>query len=412
MLRRLLIPFTVLALLAASCSSDDDTTSAGDDPGADVDDSGANGDPAEGPQTVTVSVDAEAPDNNVAFLSYFPAEVTVRPGDTIDFAFEPGDPHTVTFGALVEQMLAAGPDADGPPPIPFALDEENNVIQAAAQPCFVADGEEIPDEGACDTQEAPDFSGSAAFYNSGLLEPGASFEVTVADDAAEGTYTYICLLHGPDMAGTVTVAAADADVPSAADVDAAAQAEVDAVLADLQAALDGLDEGVVPALEGIVESGPGKVLAGTAAEGVAVDVLEFGPSEVEVAAGDTVTWTVLGAHTISFNATEDATPPVMLDADGNVALNPLSFAPQGGWPGMPEPPEGGGEGEGEGDEGGPPTVIPIDAGEWDGTGFVSSGALFSFPPALFSYSVTFTEAGTYNYVCLIHQDMEGTVTVS
>ena len=42
---------------------------------------------------------------------------------------------------------------------------------------------------------------------------------------------------------------------------------------------------------------------------------------------------------------------------------------------------------------------------------MSSGAIVSFPPQLFQYRVTFTQAGTYPFQCLIHPDMEGTVTV-
>ena len=54
----------------------------------------------------------------------------------------------------------------------------------------------------------------------------------------------------------------------------------------------------------------------------------------------------------------------------------------------------------------------MDAGTWDGTGFLSSGIIVSFPPApLYQYKVTFSKAGTYKYVCLIHTDMQGTVKV-
>ncbi len=43
----------------------------------------------------------------------------------------------------------------------------------------------------------------------------------------------------------------------------------------------------------------------------------------------------------------------------------------------------------------------------NGTGFFSSGIAFGG-----DFLLTFTEPGSYEYVCLIHPDMEGTVTVT
>ena len=60
---------------------------------------------------------------------------------------------------------------------------------------------------------------------------------------------------------------------------------------------------------------------------------------------------------------------------------------------------------------GPPTVKVTDAGSWDGTGFHNTGLVLSFPPQLGAYKLTFTKPGTYQYKCLIHVDMLGTVKV-
>ena len=75
------------------------------------------------------------------------------------------------------------------------------------------------------------------------------------------------------------------------------------------------------------------------------------------------------------------------------------------------PPEGGTgeEGPPEEDEG-PPPEVSLDAGTWDGEGFVSSGVVFGEGSPLL-YSVTFSRAGTYDYACLIHPRMVGKVTV-
>jgi plastocyanin len=53
----------------------------------------------------------------------------------------------------------------------------------------------------------------------------------------------------------------------------------------------------------------------------------------------------------------------------------------------------------------------VDAGEWDGEGELSSGIIFSFGQPAYQYKVTFMTAGTYNYLCLIHPGMLGSVTV-
>jgi plastocyanin len=48
----------------------------------------------------------------------------------------------------------------------------------------------------------------------------------------------------------------------------------------------------------------------------------------------------------------------------------------------------------------------VDAGRWDGSGFLSSGVQ---PGG--TYTVTFTRPGTYPYACLIHPRMVGEVVV-
>lgn len=86
-------------------------------------------------------------------------------------------------------------------------------------------------------------------------------------------------------------------------------------------------------------------------------------------------------------------------------INPDSFAPAGG-EGQPPP----------SDSGGPPAEntppIVIDGGTYDGTGFRNSGIVLSFPPQLYQYKLTFSKPGTYEYFCLVHPEMQGTVTVT
>ncbi len=92
---KLLGPLVALALLAAACSSAAST-------------------PTPAPQTFRVQVDAKTPKFGATFSAYFPNELTARPGDTVQFKLvDTGEPHTVTFGTLVDQGLAAA--AKAPP---------------------------------------------------------------------------------------------------------------------------------------------------------------------------------------------------------------------------------------------------------------------------------------------------------
>lgn len=403
-----------LALAAAACSggdtsddgTTDDETSAEDEPDSDDDPEAA------GPETVTIQIDGQIGDSNSAILGYLPREATVRAGDTVDFALAPGDPHTVTLGSLVDAAFAAMAEAeeDGPPPpevaaIPQALTEELETIGAGILPCF---SDDPPTDGPpCEEVEQPAFTGELGFYNSGVLgEPGSSFTVQVAEDATPGTYNYFCLIHGPDMSGTLTIVGADEDAPGADAIQAQREETLETITAETTPVLEATSQGTQPGFEDAYGEGDATVLGGGGAEpaGFIVDILQFGPEEVEVAAGGTVRWNMFGFHTISFSATQDATP-FIIPGDEGPMVNPLAIAPQGGANPMP-PPDGSAPPEG------PPEATVIDGGEWDGQGFFSSGLLVSFPPALASYDITFTTEGTYTYQCLVHPGMEGTVNVT
>jgi hypothetical protein len=101
---------------------------------------------------------------------------------------------------------------------------------------------------------------------------------------------------------------------------------------------------------------------------------------------------------VSFNAPKGADNSLVKGDDGGWHVNEKSQAPAGGPAvAMNEGPPG------------PPKVT--DGGSFDGTGFRSTGFVLSFPPALSAYKLTFTKAGTYGYICLIHPGMTGSVVV-
>jgi len=357
--------------------------------------------------TRTVNVDGQTDKFNGAFLAYFPNDVQVRPGDTVDFKeIWTGEPHSVTMGTLVEAGLAAqkavpqgAPDAPGFAALPHMLPEgPGDANQNAAQPCFL-ESEKPPADAktACPKSAQPAFNGRQSYYNSGFLPEGKMFSVKLADDVAPGQYHYYCNLHGADMSGTITVKAKGEAIPTQADVDTAAAQQRDDIVNKLLPLYENAKKG-----QGVVGA---KNLAGFATDGPGL-IDEFIPPVIDAKVGEKVTWAVLGPHTISFNAPTDAAPVLAVAPDGSVHLKPASMGPAGG-PGVTPPQRTGPP------PSGPPKLGKVtDGGRFDGTGFRSSGFVPPGPPPALGYSLTFTKAGTYSYVCLVHPKMGGVVKVT
>ena len=370
-------------------------------------------------EVYTIDVDGRTDQFVAAFIAYFPNKVQAHPGDEIDFnSIYNGEPHTVTLGTDVDAVfnliaeacpnggLADPACAEGPPEqyadrynaadakLPQFLPEgPGDVIQAAGAPCYLTSGSAPADGSACtaDQQQQVDFDGTQTYYNSGFLPEGAVFKVKLSTDIEPGTYNYYCLLHREGMAGTITVVDKDTNVPSPSEAAQEGEAAFNDMVTKLKPAYDSLSSLTADAAQ-----------AGAFSEEVQEgSVNEFGPKQLSIAVGDSVTWTVLGPHTISFNAPEEAKDGILAKGDdGLYHASEAAMAPAGG-PGAPEP-----------DPSADPSVpIVIDAGEWDGQGELSSGFILSFGEPTYQYKVTFTTAGTYNYVCLIHPGMLGSVTV-
>jgi plastocyanin len=358
---------------------------------------------------LTVEVDGKAPDFNAGFLAYFPKSVQTHPGETVTFHNNfSGEPHTVTFGTLVDAALAAAAKADpnGPPTpeaakLPDLLPQgPGDANQTAAKECVVATGD-LPTDGKGCSGTADAFTGKQVFYNSGYLAPEKqTWKLKLASDIAPGSYGYYCLLHGTSMSGTIQVVPASTTVPTPAEVASKAIEERDAGLAKVKDAVAALPTGAIP---GLVPAAPNQVLAGTGADDPAAPGVEnFGPKQIKIPVGGSVTWVFVGPHTVSFNAPKEAVNALVKGSDGSYHVNEKANAPAGG-PGTPPPPDG------PPGPPGPPRVT--DGGSWNGSGFRSTGFVLSFPPSLEAYKLTFTKAGTYGYVCLIHPGMTGSVTV-
>ena len=384
----LCVVVAVLGMGVAACGSNKSSTSA---------------------QTRTVQVDGTSDKFNAAFLQFFPKVVSAHPGDTVDFHENwTGEPHTVTMGTLVESALkasdAAGPNGQTPPELaklPTLLPQgPGDVNQNAAQPCYLTTGEPPSDAAtACSKgqQTQPDFSGAQTYYNSGFLPEGDTFKVKLSPDIKPGSYRYYCNLHGPPMSGSIVVLNKDRSIPSADATTKAADAEKAADVAKMVPAYTQAKAGQFP-LPGV------KNVAGYGSQDFQVGLInEMIPAEIDAKVGEKVTWTVIGPHTISFgNAPIEPGKYITKASDGAWHLNEKAFAPAG----FPPPPQSNGPPPAQ------PTVTPEDGGTYDGTGFKSTGVLASFPPALVGPSITFTKAGTFSYVCLIHPKMGGVVKVT
>ncbi len=84
-MRRCRAVLGVVALLASAC--------------------GGGGPGAAGGETRKVLVDYKHDQFSASFLAYFPTDVRVHAGDTVEFKqFWTGEPHTVTMGTMIDEL--------------------------------------------------------------------------------------------------------------------------------------------------------------------------------------------------------------------------------------------------------------------------------------------------------------------
>lgn len=400
MRRRVAVGLAVVALLAGACTGDDDPSTTGTTNGGDSE-----------PQTVTISVDARTEGFASSWSNFFPQKVQVHPGDTVRFASTfTGEPHSLATGTVIAEALVANSqvaNSQGPPSpelqaivdkVPFILSEDPGAgpdtffAQAAAQPCYLPE-DEPPLDVACpkpDQEPPAEIDGTERFLNSGFLADDEAVTFRLSEDMAPGQYAFMCLVHGPAMVESVTVVDRSTPIPSPEEVATAGRAELNALVSQVRAKVDEIKAG----------TGPDAPVGATVTDAVPSSAsLNVMPEKITVKAGEKVTWTVDGLHTITFNPPEDARPWLRFDDTGKLVVNKKSFAPAAS-PEIPPPDPA---------SGGPPK-LPVDGGTWDGRGYRSSGAPFTGGQLVYSLAVS--EPGTYTYVCLVHPDMQGTLEVS
>jgi plastocyanin len=370
-------------------------------------------------QTFNVNVDGHNPKANEAFIAFYPSTIRVHPGDTVVFhEVGNGEPHTVTLGTTTDKIVAAfekltPKQQQGAPPKSFirldATDPQllpqgpGDAIQSAANPCFLDSGAP-PKKGACAKASQPDFTGKQSFYNSGWLDSNTKFTVHLSSSISPGTYRFMCLLHREGMTGKVVVVPSSTSVASPSAQFAAGQKTLATTEAKLASAAAALQQGKPPIPVKLPGAHP--ALAGSGNPSVEAAITEFGPPKVHIPVGGSVTWYFIGAHTVTFNSNKTDDDIRTVAPDGTVHLNAKAVAPANS-PGEPAP-KGGGGGSGNAVH-----FKVVASTKWDGAGFLNSGIFAnSNPPSnIEGYTITFTKAGKYKYICTVHDNMKGEVDV-
>jgi plastocyanin len=202
-----------------------------------------------------------------------------------------------------------------------------------------------------------------------------------------GTYRYYCAIHlgDPSMQGTVRVVPRSRRIPSAAADRRAAAKEFAASLRQVKR-----DDKVTVSGD-VVRAG---------VDSPRSTLLRFVPAQKTVKVGQSLTFQMSPrtneVHTVTFGSEADLKPLV----DGFIAPIPgtqsLQLNPQAAYPSDP-----------------PPTLPPLTPA-LHGNGFLNTGILdrVAASPNPAEMRVTFGQAGTYRYICIIHPQMVGQITVT
>lgn len=284
------------------------------------------------PQTWSVGTGGSAMSESVQALDFYPGSITIHAGDTVTWSNPTTIPHTVSIPPPGQSPPA------GPP----------NPAQVGGQ---IFDG--------------------STYISSGFILKDKTYSVQFTK---AGTYKYYCMVHAPEMTGTITVVDKGTPLPmtssqyaTAASADLATDLQAGASSMQLFPYTAGgthLAAGISPGLPGAAPS-QSTVLR-------FLDDKTASTDNITVPVGTTVTWT----------------------NESNNVPHTVTFPIAG-----QQPPAGS------------PDQVPASGGStYDGSTLTNSGVM---PPGA-SYSLTFVKAGTYTYYCLFHDGptgMIGTVTV-
>jgi plastocyanin len=295
--------------------------------------------------------------------------LTVHVGDTVRWRFRGF--HTVTFPVR----------GDDPPAFVQPGDAQvSGVTDAAGQPLWF--NGQVPTLAPNPVAAAPTRGSSytgRSLRNSGLPtgNPPRPYRLRFT---RTGSFDYYCVVH-PGMEGTVRVVSSRRRVPSEAQNRRAADREL-AALARSARRVAREDAPAAATVE-----------AGRAPRGARYTINAFFPSTLSVRVGQPVTFTMAGQnqtelHTVTFGpqAYRDT-----IEFIGPNGVNPLAAYPSD-----------------------PPPAFPPLSPASHGNGFLNTGALDNDArsPQPNRAAVTFAAPGSYPYECIIHEGMNGTITVT
>lgn len=321
--------------------------------------------------------------------AYFRRVVTIRRGDTV--SWDINGFHSVTFvpRGEVDPFLAAPDPAN---PVTGVLDAAGNPFWFNGQPRLVLNPAAALPQGGRNFRPSRLISSGLPLSESD--EPPPPYRLKFN---RTGRFGYICTVH-PGMKGAVRVVGAKRRIPSARANRRQALREQRSILRRAQRRTTGIG---TTDLVNTAQAGNDDRL-GTA-------IFKFFPENLRVKTGTTV------RLRMSPNSTE---------------VHSFTFGPSNGKDlyldqlaeGFIQPAPGGGDG--------PPTLLfdpraaypsenpasgtPSYDGANHGNGFYNTGLLDRGPdtPLPPQVRVTFTRAGTYGYICIVHPFMRGTVTVT
>lgn len=309
-------------------------------------------------QTWEVQVGLDAPiggDGPPAYSAqaYGPDPLIIHAGDTVRWIF--AGFHTVTFWNMHEPQREFAPGPNPGELMATAAFFGNVPLDRVA----TFDASQVINTGAPmgeggPGQEAPTFS--MVFPNTGI-------------------FGYVCVLH-PGMRGTIEVREANAPLPETpAQAKTRGQNTLNALVSKIRTDVGQVNRAAA--------GGVHAALAGVG-DGFGASALLFAPGELRVNRGDTVVWTLqdpFEIHTVTF--TSGAQPPEFVDI-------------------RPQP------------QGPPQVVVPANVASpqggnvYNGTGYVNSGIMTPANSFILKFDAP---AGTYDYLCIVHPFMRGTVTV-
>jgi plastocyanin len=306
--------------------------------------------------------------------AFFPSKITVAVGDSVRFV--PTGFHTVDIpkrgGKPVGLVAASG-------------QKIANALDAAGAPFWFNGQDQIgfaPPLVKSAYGKTVTYSGAAMAQSGAPL--GNKLKPFVVRFTKTGSFTYYCDIH-PGMKGRVKVVAKGKRVPKVSQDTARVKAQVAAGLK--------VAKGLNP------KPPANRVVVGAAGAG-GIEKFAFFPAKLTVAPGTTVTFAMdKGSYDVHTATTgpgnPEKEPKSFLGTLAKAFENPVFDPPSAVYP-----------------SDAPGTVAGLTPAS-HGNGFWNSGVLdaSSTTPLPASSSVRFDAAGTYDFYCLIHPFMKGTVTV-